>query len=259
MGTLRNGQTTLDPRLDRVYQLDWRSLNYTVGRELIDDGIPTHKPRSYTWAIETWLDQGQEGACVGFSMAHELAARPQAVAGLTNKYAREQIYWEAQKIDEWQGGAYPGATGEFYEGTSVLAGAAINKRNGFYSSYHWALSVEELARGLAYFGPCVLGVNWYEGMFDTDVNGFISPIGNIAGGHAILAHSIKIVYKSWWSWNTRTWADVDWDRSYVVLHNSWGPYWGVKGRAKITLRNLNYLLQQQGDAMFPRRTTKVSI
>lgn len=258
MPELRNGSQVDDPRLDRIYQLDWRSLNYTVGRAMIQQGTVTHRPRSYTWSVNTWLDQGQEGACVGFSFAHELAARPQEVTGLTDAYAREHIYFEAQKIDPWEGGAYAGAK-PFYEGTSVLAGAQINTRNGFYESYHWALSTEEVARGLAYFGPCVLGVDWYEGMYNTDSKGYIHPYGNIVGGHAILAHAIKIVYKSWWSWRARTWADVDWDRSYVTLWNSWSDDWGVKGTARLTLRDLEHLLLSNGDACFPRRTTKVSL
>jgi hypothetical protein len=258
MAELRNGQHVEDPRLDRIFQLDWRSLNFTVGRALIRQGTSTHQPRSYTWNVDTWLDQGSEGACVGFSFGHELAAKPQVVSGLTNRYARESIYWEAQKIDQWDGGAYPGGT-PFYEGTSVLAGAQINKRNGFYESYSWALSIEELARGLAYFGPCVLGIDWFEGMYDTDAKGYIHPYGNIVGGHAILAHSIKIVYKTLWSWTARTWADVDWDRSYVVLWNSWSERWGVNGTAKISLRDLEHLLLSNGDACFPKRTSKVSL
>lgn len=258
MPELRNGSFAPDQRLDRIYELDWRSLNYTVGRKMIQSGTPVYRPRSYTWRIEQWLDQGYDGACVGFSFAHELTARPQEVTGVTDEYAKKSIYWEAQKIDPWGGGSYPGAS-PAYEGTSVLAGAQINKRNGFYESYHWALTIEELATGVAYFGPCVIGVDWYDGMFTPDQNGFIHPVGNVQGGHAILVHAIKIVYKSWWKWWARTWADVDWERSYVTLHNSWGKSWGDNGRAKLSLSHLGHLLQAQGEACFPKRTDKRSL
>jgi hypothetical protein len=30
----------------------------------------------------------------------------------------------------------------------------------------------------------------------------------------------------------RDWAEVDLDKSYVNLHNSWGREWGRKGRAR---------------------------
>lgn len=255
---LANGQTVSDPRLDRIYQLDLRSLNYTVGQELLETAAPMYQPRSYTWSVDDWFDQGQEGACVGFAFAHDLVARPQTVEGVSNSYAREKIYWEAQKIDYWSGGAYPGASPR-YEGTSVLAGAQVCTREGFFDSYYWALSLEEFARGIAYFGPSVIGVDWYTGMFNTDANGFIHPIGNIAGGHAILVSAIKIVYKAKVPWKTRTWQDVDWDSSYITLHNSWGKDWGQGGTAKLTLSAMGRLLQNYGDACFPSRTAKRTI
>ena len=256
MPQLRNGQETLDIRLDRIYELDWRSLKYTVGSRLTS--TPTYRPRSYTWDVDAWLDQGQEGACVGFAFSHELAARPQVVEGVTDLYARG-VYHDAQRIDPWEGGSYEGAT-EFYEGTSVLAGAQVLERRGFYDAYYWALSVQELARGLAYFGPCVLGVYWFEGMFDTDPDGYVHPIGRVMGGHAILANAIKIVYKAGWGgWWSRNWSDVDWDRSYVTLHNSWSWDWGQNGTAKLSLRDLDYLLRLDGEACFPDRSTKRSV
>jgi hypothetical protein len=254
---LTNGQTTSDIRLDRVYELDWRSLDYAVGAELLEAGEPIYKPRSYSWSVDEYLDQGYEGACVGFSFSHELAARPQEVQGVTNEFAR-QVYFDAQRIDPWEGGAYPGATG-FYEGTSVLAGAQVLQKRGFYGSYYWGLSAVEVAQGLGYFGPAVLGCNWYTSMFDTDPKGFIWPTGRVEGGHAIMIQSVRIVYKTLWSWTARTWADVDYDRSYVVLHNSWGPSWGVNGRAKLALSQLARLISEQGDVCFPRRTSKVSV
>jgi hypothetical protein len=62
------------------------------------------------------LDQGKEGACVGFAWSHELAAYPVRVE-VDDEFARSKIYAEAQKIDEWPG--------EAYHGTSVLAGAKV--------------------------------------------------------------------------------------------------------------------------------------
>lgn len=254
---LKNGTFTTDKRLDRVYELDWRSLDYLVGSQLIQEEVPIHKPRSYTWRVDKHLDQGQEGACVGFAFSHELAARPQVVKGLTNDVARLH-YLEAQKIDPWPGGAYEGAY-PHYEGTSVLAGAQIGMQRGFYQAFYWAINIQELAIGLAYDGPAILGLNWHRGMFYPDSNGFIHPVGNIEGGHAILAYKIKIVYKPNTWWRARTWQDVDFDQSYAVLWNSWGPDWGKNGTAKISLTDLGYLLDNQGDACFPRRTGKVSL
>jgi hypothetical protein len=62
------------------------------------------------------------------------------------------------------------------------------------------------------------------------------------------------VFKSPLGWWHRTWRDVDLQKSYVTLHNSWGPNWGINGRAKLSLYDLEILLNQQGDACFPVRT-----
>ena len=249
MARLRDGSMVEDPRLDRLFEEDWRSLNFPVTRRLSRTAI--QNPRSYTWACPIWLDQGSEGACVGFGCAHEAAARPVEVSGLTNDYARTRVYWEAQKIDPWSGGAYPGAN-PFYEGTSVLAGVQIMQRIGFYSEYHWALTLEQLVVGVGYTGPAILGLDWYEGMFDTDENGWIRAEGFLAGGHCILAIGVRCV---WPKGVAKTFANLDLDRSYILLHNSWGRSWGVDGRAKISLRDMDRLLNANGEACFPKRTS----
>lgn len=251
---LKDGSFTYDKKLDRVYQLDWNSLDYAVGSVPDLATKPHYRPRSMSYKCDLWLNQYNEGACVSFAHCHELAAYPQKVMNLSNEFAREQ-YFAMQRQDEWPGGAYPGAD-PFYEGTSILAGAQIMKELGFYESYWWALTLEEFCRALAYFGPAVIGVIWTEGMMNTDPYGFIHPHGRIVGGHGIAVIGLKIIYKDRASliWRERTWADVDWDKSYIVLHNSWGRGWGVNGRAKLALSKFGYLLAQQGDAMFPKRT-----
>lgn len=264
MFRLRNSQTVSDVRLDRIYQEDWNSLNYTVDAELIRTGTPVYRPRSFTWGIDEWLNQLNTDGCVGFSFAQELIARPQEVTGVNWAFAHDSIYHAAQHRDPWAG-CYLGdkcpisKSSGGYGGTSILAGAQVCQNLGFYESYHWALTTEELARGVAYFGPAVIGVNWYDGMFTLDVDGFIRPTGGLAGGHAILVHAVKIVYKSWWKWWERTWRDVDWDKSYLVVHNSWGRTWGRNGRAKISFRDMDRLLAESGDACFPKRTDKRAV
>lgn len=247
---LKGGYTTSDPLLDRIYELDWRSLDYPVSATLTADQI--RYPRSYTWALSQYFDQGREGACVGFGFAHELAAAPIAVEGVTGGWGRE-IYWLAQREDPWPGGAYEGAD-PFYEGTSVLTGAKVVQDLGHYSGYTWALDAQEIAVGVGYKGPCVLGLRWYEGMSNTDADGFIRPTGSVRGGHCILAVGVKIVWKSWVNrLFSRKWENVDYDRSYVLLHNSWSQTWGMNGRAKLSLRDLDTLLAEEGDACFPVR------
>lgn len=253
--TLKDGSTPADPRLGRIYQRDLRSLNHLLTARLPED--KWRWPRSYSWRLNHWLDQGYEGACVGYALAHELLARPVPVSGIDGRYARERIYWPAQQRDEWPGGAYPDAS-PFYEGTSVLAGMQTLHKMGYYTGYNWALSVHDVAIGLAYTGPCVLGLDWYTHMFDPDTGGFIHPTGRIEGGHCIVATGVKIRWKSWINYLvSKTWDNVDLDRSYITLHNSWSQAWGQEGRAKLTLTELQFLIDRQGEAVFPLRNIKI--
>lgn len=216
MIVLRGGYKTEDRRLDRIPQFDERSRDYPI-RKLIGD----KKPRSYTWRCSSWLDQGSEGACVGFSFAHELAGKPKPMPFITEQTAKI-IYREAQKIDEWHG--------EAYEGTSVLAGAKVVVKKGGMKEYRWAFGIEDLKLAVGYAGPAVIGVDWYTGMFDTDATGFISATGTVAGGHAILCHGISIKKKAF------------------KLHNSWGRDWGMDGECWISFDDMDKLLRQQGEA-----------
>jgi hypothetical protein len=216
---LRGGRETLDPRLDRVPQFDVRSREFPI-RPMVED-----KPlRSYTWRCEARLDQGQEGACVGFAWSHDLAARP-AVVPVTEEFAREKIYREAQRIDEW--------AGESYEGTSVLAGAKIVKALGFIKEYRWAFGLQDVLLTLGYAGPVVVGVPWFEKMMETDEQGFIRAEGQLMGHHAILIKQVSFM------------------RNAVKPHNSWGAGWGVGGDCWLSISDLDKLLKQEGEACVP--------
>ncbi|MDA8139960.1 MAG: hypothetical protein M0036_15035 [Desulfobacteraceae bacterium] len=223
---LRDGSQTKDIRLDRIILFDERSRKFPV-RAMVAE----KKLRSYTWRCNAFLDQGQEGACVGFGIAHELAARPAEVKGLTNKYARESIYWEAQKIDEWEGGSYPGAKPK-YEGTAVLAGVKVAQGKGFFDSYHWGFGLDDLALGVAYKGPAVLGLPWMEAMYEPDAKGFIHATGEVEGGHCILCRGVNA------------------KEEYFLLHNSWGKDWGDNGDCKVSFADMKKLLANGGESVF---------
>lgn len=226
MITLKDGTTTEDSRLGRLVQFDEQSRQYPI-RSLV-----AAKPlRSYTWGLNTYLDQGHEGACVGFSLAHELAARPSVVAGV-NALTAQNIYYEAQKTDPWAGGAYPGASPR-YEGTSVLAGVKYVQSQGFISEYRWAFSLEDALLAIGYQGPGILGCYWYEGMADTDAKGFIKPTGRILGGHAIIVRGVSVKNKT------------------VRLTNSWGKGWGINGDCYMTWDDFAKVLANNGEFCIP--------
>lgn len=251
MAQLKDGSTPIEDRLDRLPQFDEQSRAYGIrtvpvaGETLIEK-----RPRSYTHGVNYWLDQGREGRCVEFAICHDLLARPVQVDPrfTTDIIAGRKIYWPAQRDDQWGGGSYPGAA-PHYEGTSVLQGVKTAATLGFYGEYRWAFTLEEAVLTLGYFGPLIIGINWFPGMFNTDPEGFIHPIGQVAGGHAILVHAIKIVWSN--PLGDRAWHNVDLAKSYVTLHNSWGQDWGVNGRAKLSLIDFDALRQADGEICIP--------
>lgn len=206
--------------LGRNVQFDERSRNFPI-RSLMT--APQYKPRSYTWNCVENLNQGRDGACTGFSWAHELIARPAQVKDIGYDEAMA-IYKRAQFLDPWEG--------EDYEGSSVLAAvkAVQELHPNKILEYRWCFSFDDIVKTLGYFGPIVLGVNWYYNMFFPDENGIITVGGYQAGGHAILANGINV------------------KKQLVRLHNSWGPEWGVNGEAFISFNDLRQLMSEQGEA-----------
>ena len=203
--------------LNRRVSFDERSRAHPV-RAL----VANRPPRSYTWRCPVWLDQGQEGACTGFGVSHAAASRPHNKQPITNESAFE-LYHEAQKLDEWPG--------EDYEGSSVIAAAKAAKAAGLCSAYKWAFGEAELASAVSWVGPVVVGVNWYDGMEDTDSKGLLSVTGKLVGGHAIVVLGF----------NVRT--------GLYKLKNSWGMDWGVLGYCYITRTDMARLLKEQGEAV----------
>lgn len=229
---LKDGTEVLDSRLGRLVDFDVRSKGFPI-RTLIE----TKTPRANYWRCRVRLDQGVEGSCVGHGVSHELAARPSEVPGLTHEFATK-LYWEAQKIDPWEGGAYPGARPR-YEGTSVLAGVKVAQKLGYFDNYRWAFGLQDLILGVGYNGPAVMGTVWHEGMADPDVDGLIKATGRVTGGHCYLIDQV-----------------IPKKKLFGGL-NSWGTRWGVDGRFYISFDDMEMLLHNNGEAVFMLKRHKV--
>lgn len=228
------------PIVDRKVRFDERSRNYRAV-----EGIESEPFRSRTWKCEVYNDQGSEGACVGFAWSHEIAAKPVAIE--TDDQWAIDIYRRAQQLDPWPG--------EAYSGTSVLAGvqAVQEIKNRFdkplIKEYRWAFGIEDVLRVLGYKGPLVLGVEWHKNFYYPNSEGWIALGGGVVGGHAILAKGVKIVLID--PDKEATFDNIDQHKSYVILHNSWGTSYGDGGNAYISVYDLNYLLEHDGEACIP--------
>ena len=219
------------------------------------DWRPNHDPRSRDYPIRTLLpvnghrhdriwktgpvtDQGVEGACVGHGWTTEALAEPIGVdlsrlkvhaPTDPDEFARF-LYGMAQYLDEWDG--------ENYEGTSVLAGAKAAQNAGVLREYRWAFGLDDVIDTVVWKGPVVLGINWYEQMYNP-VGGVLTKGGALVGGHCLTvvgyrASSIRLG-----------------GAPAAVLQNSWGKDWGTNGQADISLPDLGALLAENGEACIP--------
>lgn len=184
---------------------------------------PPPPPAYKTWRVRWMGDQRETSECVGYSCTALLRSTP----GQHTHWPPLNLYEGARRHDE-----YPG---EDYNGSSVKGGMKWLEKNGEIASYHLTKNWDEVIDWLARKGPVVFGTDWYEGMFTMDGNGFISPQGAKAGGHAYLIYGYVLSKEP--------------TRSYLKVWNSWGPGWGYfKGTAKLSRADAENLLAAQGEA-----------
>lgn len=214
--------------LDRRPEFDERSRNYPI-RAL----VPSSLKRGRSWPITPRLDQGNEGACVGFAWTHELAGLPAIYKGVTNDFAYS-LYREAQRRDAWPG--------EDYEGTSIIAGARSVKAWGFMREYRWAFGIDDLMLALAHTGPAVLGTYWLNSMWNPRPSGLLEVSGGKVGGHAYLARGVLLKPRLPGEKNLGP---------VIRCVNSWGSDWGKQGEFYIRVEDLERLLRDDGEACVP--------
>lgn len=172
------------------------------------------------------LDQGKEGACVGFGHTNKYNSSP-GIHHRTNEEAFA-LYKRAQReFDEWPG--------EDYEGTSVRAGAKAAVAEGMVKAYAFTYDVDEMAVAILNDGPVVIGVNWRTGADHPDKphGYYIDPLsGRVRGGHCAEIDGVRFYGR----------PDTDWFR----LRNSWGPSWGKDGACYIHYNDMKKWIAEQG-------------
>jgi hypothetical protein len=212
---------------------DPRSKQYDIRSLLRQRKI---EKKRVMWEEGVVLDQGTEGACVGFAWMGELLAKPvvpeqQPSPERANRIAF-RFYKRAQEIDEWPG--------EDYEGTSVLAGAKAIKENGFIDSYRWCFSIDDVRDTVISEGPVVVGVPWKSGMYSTTKSGLVTLTGRHVGGHALVITG----YDPAMRFGNKTYEVFRW-------RNSWNTTYGINGSGYIRAEDLERLLRSTGEACVP--------
>ncbi len=232
----------VDPRLDWVSRHDDKSQQYPV-REVL--GAVDERPRR--WQTGEVLDQGREGACVGFGWTGELLASPRpdpyCTADTGNRYALD-IYRRAKQLDAWDG--------ELYDGTSVIAGAKAIVERGHVAEYRWCFSIDDVRDAVIAEGPVVIGIPWLSGMYGTRPSGLVEIDGGVVGGHCLLVTGYHPSMRL---------RGEDWHERFRVFRwrNSWGHSYGIGGDGFVRYEDLRDLLADYGEACVPMTRSLVRL
>lgn len=149
------------------------------------------------------------GSCAGNAATQWRVNQPWLWAGTLDPLALERlaisVYSDATKIDPFPGSYPPDDTGS--NGESVMT---VLQKRGLVAEWHSVYTFAGLQRELQQ-GPCIMGSNWYTGMFSPSRCGEIQPTGVVEGGHQTLIAGLRYGTKQ------------------VLGRNSWGD----KGRDPI--------------------------
>jgi hypothetical protein len=216
--------TPTDPRLNRHVYHDSRSKNFafnTAGLSLVNTKHTRHIPV---------LDQGNVGSCVGNAAIGTLATdtlysnlptKPKKSYTLDENGALS-VYSDCEVLDG--DGPYP--PNDY--GTYGLSAAKVLLSNGYISAYQHTFTLNDALLSLT-AQPIMVGIPWYNNMFNPDGSGLLNIGGSLAGGHEIEADELDV------------------DNQLVGFWNSWGADWGVAGRFYLKWADLGTLLSRQGD------------
>lgn len=213
-----------DPRLKRHVNHDSRSRRYPIS--VANPVIQSVRHQRHI----PILDQGNLGSCTGNAGIGCMGTGVfyERRGNETSHYVLDEtgalrLYSDATNIDPYAGQYPPDDTGS--DGLSI---AKALKAAGEISGYRHAFGLAD-ALMIACQQPVIVGIDWYEAMFDPDANGLVHPTGGLSGGHEIVLD------------------EVDVPKQLVGFTNSWGESWGKEGRFYLRWADFSSLLQADGD------------
>lgn len=165
------------------------------------------------------LDQGKSPHCPGFGAAN-FGNNPPVEDSFTNADG-DRFYYLCKVID-----------GEPNQenGSSTRTVGKMLKQVGRINAYAFAANTDEMTYWLLHNGPVMCGTNWTRDMFSPDADNIIHPTGTVVGGHFYLVNG-------------------KYSNGLYRIHNSWDNEWGIHGEAYISVPDMAFLLNNQGEAM----------
>lgn len=211
-------------RLGRLQVHDERSRAFALEPVALPIREVLHRRRLPIW------DQGDLGSCTAHSALGMLCTGPLDIGRTWTESDAVSFYSETTAVDDAMGivGIYPPDD----TGSCGLASMKVARNRGWIIGYRHAFS---LTTALGWLGvqPISVGVPWLESMFEPGRGALLTVDrrSGVAGGHQVCLDGISPAH------------------SRVRLANSWGPGWGDGGRAWLRYADLQWLLQQGGDAV----------
>lgn len=172
---------------------------------------------------QPWLDQGTEGACVGFAITNLLNANPKP--GVRGNKEAFDFYHRITVADRYEGDWRTGQSG-----TSIRDGAKQAKSEGLFSGYAFTADVDVMLKWLMLKGPLYVGVPWYRSM-DKISQGYarIFKDSGIRGWHSISIDGYDL-------------TTGDEYKDNLVYPNSWNH----KQEFKLSVMGLRFLMSHPG-------------
>jgi len=167
-------------------------------------------------------DQGRLGSCVANAVCGALSTGPGTARIRSERYIVGVYRWLTAH-DPFDGTWPPTDTG-----SDATTGGAWAVATGRIAEYRHAFTLAEALAALQE-RPVLFGLGWYESMFDPLSDGRLAVTGSVVGGHEVILDGIDV------------------DAGRVWLTNSWGPAWGVTGRAYLSVDDFDRLRADQGD------------
>jgi len=183
------------------------------------------------WKEPIRLDQGATGTCVAHCFGHRRAGNPVGVEGIDEDWCRKFYlaasarYWGTPDTSLQMGTSALSACEE------LLARKAIDR---FEWIANWNAGPEQLRYALLELGTLCVGSDWYPSMDSPKIVDGVACMRvdysqPSRGGHEWLLVTIDL-------------DPDDWPWPYVDMLNSWGPGWGVNGKARFTLEQIDELI-----------------
>jgi len=214
---------------------------YPLGRHVNhDDRSLTHafaaRPEAFlTIQSVTWtrrapiLDQGQLGSCTGNAAAGWVGTDNALRQGNPRVTEDDAVgYYEAATLLD----PYPGSYPPDDTGSDGLSVTKVLEDEGLVDSYSHGFSLNDLRAALQ-STPVLIGIPWYEQMFEPSSRGYVTIGGALAGGHEVVVDSL------------------DEDMQSIGFANSWSASWGQDGWGRMTFATVEQLLSEDGDVTVP--------